>query len=150
MNNSTREFIRKWGTQVNHNNLLMPIIAPKYDISFVVKNLNFDFIYALEPWCSTLYVDDKNLIDAYIKSENDKTTCELNDKIKLDSGNYEGSVIVQFDINDMNEAGWQFIMNLPLILNDSGQIGEMEYGQFNLNIKSLEDAKEELIKCHMI
>ena len=38
MNNSTREFFRKWGSQVLHNNLMMPIISPKYDIGFVVKN----------------------------------------------------------------------------------------------------------------
>ena len=35
-------------------------------------------------------------------------------------------------------------MNLPFVLDDSGQIGEMEYGQFNLIIKSLENKIEEL------
>ena len=150
MQNSTREFIRKWGTNVSHNNLLMPLIAPKFDVTFVLKDFTFDFINALEPWCSKLYIDDENIRKAYISSENDNTTCDLNKKIQIDSGEYEGSVIVEFSCNDMDEAGWQFIMNLPLILNDSGQVGEMEYGQFNLTIKDLTDKKEELIKCHMI
>ena len=40
MNNSTREFFRKWGSSVNHDNLMMPIISPKFDIGFVVHNIH--------------------------------------------------------------------------------------------------------------
>ena len=32
MNNSTREFIRKWGSIVKHDYLMYPIIQPKYDM----------------------------------------------------------------------------------------------------------------------
>ena len=61
MNKSTREFFRKWGTPVLHNNLLKPIVPPKYDIGFVVKNCNEQILETLEPWCSTIYVDKINI-----------------------------------------------------------------------------------------
>ena len=32
---STRNFIRKWGHMVKHDEYLKPIIPPKYDIGFV-------------------------------------------------------------------------------------------------------------------
>ena len=31
---STRNFIRKWGTMVEHDEYLKPIITPKYNIGF--------------------------------------------------------------------------------------------------------------------
>ena len=58
MNNSTREFFRKWGSGVQHDNLMMPIVSPKYDIGFIVHNIhNYNILYSLEPWCSTFYGD---------------------------------------------------------------------------------------------
>jgi hypothetical protein len=57
MHNSTKEFIRKWGSNVNHTSLMEPIVSPKYDIGFIIKNCNEQFLEVLEPWCSTIYVD---------------------------------------------------------------------------------------------
>ena len=75
MNNSTREFFRKWGTPVLHDNLLKPIVTPKYDIGFTVKNCNSEMIQHLEPLCSTLYVD--TFAEDYINNEQEKTTLDL-------------------------------------------------------------------------
>ena len=54
---STRNFIRKWGHFVKHDEMMMPIIPPKYDVGFVVKNCGLDQLRALEPWCSDIYGD---------------------------------------------------------------------------------------------
>ena len=37
---STRNFIRKWGHMVKHDEMMKPIIPPKYDVGFVVHNCN--------------------------------------------------------------------------------------------------------------
>jgi len=37
MNNSTKEFIRKWGSNVLHEPLMKPIVAPKYNIVIIVS-----------------------------------------------------------------------------------------------------------------
>ena len=54
---STRNFIRKWGHFVKHDSMMMPIIPPKYDVGFVVKNCGLDQLRTLEPWCSDIYGD---------------------------------------------------------------------------------------------
>ena len=50
MNNSTLEFIRKWGTNVNHTPLMKPIVSPVYNKSLVLTNSNPQLEKVLEPW----------------------------------------------------------------------------------------------------
>ena len=50
MNNSTREFIRKWGQNVNHTPLMKPIVHPVYRKSVVINNTNPEIETILEPW----------------------------------------------------------------------------------------------------
>jgi glycosyltransferase involved in cell wall biosynthesis len=42
--NQTREFIRKWGSNVKHSPLMEPIISPKYNIVFIVHNCNLQLL----------------------------------------------------------------------------------------------------------
>jgi len=46
---STRNFIRKWGHMVKHDEYLKPIIPPKYDVGFVAENCSTDMLKELEP-----------------------------------------------------------------------------------------------------
>ena len=41
---STREFLRKWGHYCKHDSLMKPIIPPKYDVGFVVRNCNLQLL----------------------------------------------------------------------------------------------------------
>jgi glycosyltransferase involved in cell wall biosynthesis len=50
MNKSTLAFIKKWGTNVNHTNLMKPIISPVYRKSIKIINSNPQLEEALEPW----------------------------------------------------------------------------------------------------
>ena len=50
MDKSTLEFIRKWGTNVNHTNLMKPIVSPVYKKSVIINNPNPQLTEALEPW----------------------------------------------------------------------------------------------------
>ena len=52
---STRNFIRKWGHFVKHDEYLMPMIPPKYNVGFVVENCGLEMLGALEPWCRYLW-----------------------------------------------------------------------------------------------
>ena len=51
-----REWWRKWGQDVLHDNLMMPIVNPKYNIAFIVKNCGGNILEALEPWCDRIYI----------------------------------------------------------------------------------------------
>ena len=50
MNKSTLAFIKKWGTNVQHNNMMKPIVSPVYKKSYKLINSNPQLEQALEPW----------------------------------------------------------------------------------------------------
>ena len=148
MNNSTREFFRKWGSTVNHDQYMMPIISPKYDIGFVVKNCNEHMLGILGPWCSTIYVDCE--IEKYIESEQPNTTDNLTKKILSIHSEKQNDIVVSFDGLKLTNEEFQFIQQLPLVIKDSGEIGNMEYSIFEIQINKLKTYEGDLIKCHMM
>jgi hypothetical protein len=50
MNKSTLAFIKKWGQNVNHTNLMKPIVYPVYKKSLKIINSNPQLDQMLEPW----------------------------------------------------------------------------------------------------
>ena len=143
---STRNFIRKWGHMVRHDQYLNPIVPPKYDIGIVVHNCPYPLMYELEPWCSTIYVD-KIQKDYYVKQAQQETIMDLNTRVKTYEDEYTNDIVVEFDASQLGEHGINFIAQLPDVLRDSGDIGQMEYDIFKVNIKSLDSNEMELIKC---
>ena len=148
MNNSTREFFRKWGSSVNHDELMMPTISPKYNIGFVVHNIhNYEVLYSLEPWCSTFYGKfPKDLLHMYIRDEQLNTTYNLLERVKDINQPKENDILVEFDSVKLNNESFNFLTQLPMVLKDSGEIGEMEYDIFKITINSLKTYERELIK----
>jgi hypothetical protein len=128
---------------------MYPVILPKFDIGFVVKNCDYESLFQLEPWCSTIYVDYEGLVYPYIVAEQENTTEDLTEKVKF-IGKKEvvpnNNIIVEFDIVDMKELSMNFISNLSAILKDSGEEGEMEFDIFNLKISSLKSYEKKLVK----
>ena len=125
-NKSTKEFIRKWGHFCKHNEFLKPIIPPKYDIGFIVKNCNDDFLSSLEPWCSTIYVDEGNIptiIKNYIDLEQPNTSFDLNERVKPFDNEKNDEILVTIDGNKFTQQDFSYIQQLPEILNDSGEPG---------------------------
>ena len=142
---STRNFIRKWGHMVKHDELMKPIIPPKYDVGFRVYNCDENLLRELEPWCSTLYTDlEWTIYHNYIEFEQPNTLYDLRSKLKgiLDPVN---DVIVEFDAKKLTQGNFQFIVNLSEILADSGETGKMEYEIFKVDIKKLKNYNKELI-----
>ena len=143
---STRNFIRKWGHMVKHDTLMYPIIPPKYDIGFVVKNCDFGLLKELEPWCSTTYVEYTGIIDAYIKEEQKNTAFDLSDRIKhIYKNKPDNNIIVEFDCKRLNSSNFQILVELSSILEESGEVGELELEIFKFNINSLQHYEKDLI-----
>ena len=140
---STRNFIRKWGHFVKHDSLLHPIVPPKYDVGFVVKNCDMNMLKELEPWCSTLYTDCE--YKDYIKEEQPNTKFDLFDRIKPFDNEKNNGIIVEFDCKQLNADNFQVLVNLSEILQESGEVGVMELEIFKFDIKSLETYEKELI-----
>jgi len=144
---STRNFIRKWGHMVKHDEMMYPIIPHKYDIGFVVRDCNIDLLKELEPWCSTIYIEFTGIIDAYIKIEQDNTDFNLSDRIKhlKHRGIPDNDIIVEFNAKQLNSNNFQILVNLSEMLHDSGEVGKMEYDIFKLEINSMKTYEKDLI-----
>ena len=146
MNNSTREFFRKWGTTVLHNNLLKPIVPPKYDIGFVVHNCTHDSLRELEPWCSSIYVDSP-MISGYIEEEQPNTYSDLREKINSKMNNQTNDIIIEFDVKDLNQEQFSYITQFSQILANDEELeeGEFELGIFTVKVNKVKTYEEELI-----
>ena len=146
---STRNFIRKWGHMVKHDMLMMPIIPPKYDVGFVVENCNNNLLKEIEPWCSDIYGDwvgHKGFgVNDYVKNEQPNTQFNLSKKIHSDHIEPENDVVVRFDASKLNTDNFQILVNLSEILQESGEVGEMELEIFKFEIKKLKTYEKELI-----
>jgi|TARA_R100000479_G_C6376276_1_gene199131 glycosyltransferase involved in cell wall biosynthesis len=145
-----RNFIRKWGTMVKHDELMKPIVVPKYDFGFVIENANLGLLQSLEPFCNTLYVD--TYAEDYISAEQPNTLYDLNKRIYSIDDNIQNDIVVKFDGSKLTNESFQIIQQLPeIISNDEGieddTVGEFDLGIFKIMINSVRTYEEELIKC---
>ena len=145
----TRNFIRKWGHMVRHDELMKPIIPPKYDVGFVVDNCGTDMLKELEPWCSDIYGDwvgHKGFgVNKYIEEEQKNTQFDLSKKIHSSYMELNNDILVSFDCEQLNSNNFQVLVNLSEIISDSGEIGHMQHEIFTFHIHSMKTYEKELI-----
>ena len=149
MNKSTLEFIRKWGSNVNHTALMKPIISPKYNVAFRVHNNNLKLLEVLEPWCDVYYGDGKWVqYDFYIKNNQPHTSTNLKNKIKsLETELYDDfeGITVIIDGNTFTQQDFQFITVLPEVVQEANELGEFELGNMKITISDLATFEKDLI-----
>ena len=148
---STREFIRKWGHFCKHDEFLKPIIPPKYDIGFIIKNNNLGLLEVLEPWCSTVYYDENELRNFryadYIEKED--TSFDLYEKFKPYDNEKQNNILIDIDGNNFNQQDMDYIQNIAEIIASDTELGEgtFQLGNLQITIVSLKTYEKELIKC---
>lgn len=139
-----REWWRKWGSNVLHDEYMMPRVSKKYDVGFIVKNCNENLLQILEPWCSTIYVDcDYN---SYIQNEQPNTKYDLWERIKPYHNEKQNYILVEFDTRYFTQNTYNIIQNLSDIISESGEIGEFKLDCFKITIVNLKTFEESLIK----
>ena len=147
---STREFIRKWGHYCKHDELMKPIVPPKYDIGFIIKNANLELLKVLEPWCSTVYTDNNRM--QYITIEQPFTSYNLLDRVFQYDNEKQNGILIEIDGSRFNNEDFRHLQNMSEILaNDK----ELEVGTFQLNnlqitINDLKTYEEGLIKLRKL
>jgi len=145
MENSTREFIRKWGTNIITNEVLHPVIKHKYNVAFVIKNSNKKLLKLLEPWADYISVD----FDAedYVIKENKKTLYNMYNRVgswNNDDTIKNHNIVIKFDGSQLKtqEQFNQITIGLSDIItsvNDGEDIGngvEFEWDIFHMLVKS--------------
>ena len=151
MDRSTLEFIRKWGSSVNHTALMEPIIIPKYNIAYVVKNCPGQLLHTLEPWCDRIYIENQEIVDIYIDREQENTSFELNKRVfslNINTPEWENDIVIEFDATKLTQQNFQLLMQMPGIIQDSGEIGEFELGNLKITINSLKEYQNDLINFY--
>ena len=142
-NKNMRNFIRKWGTIVQHDSLMKPLISPKYNIGFVVKNCNQQILEVLEPWSSIIYIDC-DYID-YINKEQPNTNLNLEERIKPYNTEKNCEILISFDSSQLTNENFQLILKLPEIIKDSGEIGTFKLDIFTIEIIQMNEYQNNLI-----
>jgi glycosyltransferase involved in cell wall biosynthesis len=153
MNNSTKEFIRKWGSSVKHSELMEPIVAPKYNIAYIAKHANMQIVEALEPWCDRIYIEDSMQVitDSYREKEQSNTRFDLSKRVltlEYNDPKGENDIIVEFDARNFTQQSFQIIQQLPEIIKQSGEVGEFELDIFKITIHSMTEYQNDLIVCN--
>ena len=131
-----------------HDSLMKPIIPPKYDIGFQIKGCNIQLLELLEPWCSTLLIDDEMQVitSHYLDKEQQNTKIKLAEKIFTTPYNVlENEIIVKIDASKFTQQDFQIIQQLPQIIKDSGEIGNFELENLKVNINENVEYQNDLI-----
>ena len=143
MNRCARDFIRKWGDWIQNDKFQFPIIHPKYDIGFIVKNCNQQLLHALEPWCSTMYTDAEWM--KYITLEQPNTKFYLRDRIKPLDNEKNNEILIQIDGANFTQQDFKIINQLSAIITDSGEIGSFKLNNLKIDIIQIKNHINELI-----
>lgn len=148
--NASRNYLRKWGSWIKNDEYQYPIISHKYNIGFVVSNANMQAVETLEPWCTTMYVQDhlQVAVDHYIEREQANTKFNLKDRIRtymFSDVDKPNDIIIEFDARNISQESFNIIQNLSDIITESGEIGDFELDIFKIKIKALTNYEKSLI-----
>ena len=150
---STRNFIRKWGHFVKHDQLLKPIVPHKYNIGFVIHNCTYELLELLEPWCDNIYfVDEQEILKSkYIAAEQPNTKFNLKDKIRTQLYHLaepENDIIMEFKADMFSNQSFNLIQNFSEWLNFyEPSSGDYAADIFNIKINKVETYEKNLIIC---
>ena len=142
-NKSARNYLRKWGTWIENDSYQYPIITPKYDIGFIIRNCNLELLTILEPWASTSYVDF-NYTD-YLYIEKNNTLMDMNERVKPYDNEKNNEILVEMDGRTLNNDDFKIIQQLAKIIQDSGEVGRFTLGNLNIEIVQMNEYQNELI-----
>jgi len=154
---STREFIRKWGHYCKHDSLMKPIVPPKYDIGFIIKNANLELLKVLEPWCSTVYTDILRM--KYITLEQPFTSYNLLDRVFTSVDEKQNEILIEIDGNRFSNEDFRHIQNMSEILANDNELYEEEFsyvnckfslGNLQITINDLKTYEQGLIKLRKL
>jgi len=138
-----KEWWRKWGCNVLHDELMLPIVPPRYDIAFKVSNCIVQGLAALEPWCSVISSDASYA--KWIEEEQKKTMFDMWKRVKPWNAPLENDIIVEFDMKRFTAESYTIIQQLSQILAQSGEVGEFEVDIFKIKIRALTNYQDKLI-----
>lgn len=129
MKKSTREFIRKWGSDVAHTPLMKPVVWPLYSTHLTLKNDTLELLYELEPYFTNITSDHQ---DAYITQEQNNTSFNLSSKF---ASNEDNDIFIYADCNKLNKSSIGILRNLNRIIYEQKPKGELYVENIKIKIE---------------
>ena len=145
---STKNFIRKWGHFVKHDQYLKPVIPSKYNIGLIVKSCNSECLEAIEPWCSKIVIEDKELVEEYIEKEQQNTKYDLRKRILYDETDLDTDIVIKFDYKSfLTDGNSVYMYRMSEIFDTNGiQEGDNYYlGFYDINVNKVATYEKDLI-----
>jgi glycosyltransferase involved in cell wall biosynthesis len=145
-NNAARHYIRKWGSWIKNDEYHHPILIPKYDIGIVLGS-NYKLIEYLEPWASSLYVNNvlHELVQSYMATEQPNTPINLSEKISNYTNDIKNDITIYIDDN-FNQFDFNNLQLISQIIWDTNELGTFQLGNLKITINSLDSYELDLIK----
>lgn len=141
---AARNYLRKWGSWIKNDEYQHPIIPPKYDIGYSIKNCNLQLLYNIEPLASTVYVEDQSLIDTYVDKFQKETKVNLRERVKTMEADPTNDVIIELDANNITANEVALIERCPEVLTQLTEPGDYEFGSAIIRVRNHEQKKYEL------
>lgn len=146
-----RNFIRKWGHFIMHDPFMKPVIPSKYSVGIIAKNCkDIQFVEALEPWCSNIYVDSGR--ESYIELEQKNTLYDLNQRVLPIDNKKNNEILLTVDSTNFSQQDYQYIQQLSQILDNDNELREevlpckFSLGNLEIEIFKLNTYEKELVK----
>jgi len=145
MEQSTWDYVRKWGCFVEHDQYLMPIIKPKLDIGFILTSANEQVVKFIEPWVSVLYIDDNELLSSIRTELQSASSYDMSKRLLPISQVSNHDIVVKVDTKKLNNENARWIMNLNEIVNQSEETGQFDLEGITITIHSINDITKSLL-----
>lgn len=148
-NSAAKNYIRKWGSWVKNDEYQHPIIYPKYDIGFVIKNCKTENLSIFEYLSTNIYSELKeHEIKKYIENEQPNSQFNLLKKFKYINDKKLNDIIIEFDYNRLNNNSFQIITEISGIIKQTNDIGIFEIDVYNVIINELRECQNQLINSN--
>ncbi|WP_326981149.1 glycosyltransferase [Chryseobacterium sp. MYb264] len=112
--NSFRNFTRKWHFYTYSQ------IKKTFNIGFVLKNTTDDIIKAIEPFATTIYTDDINLVNSYLEKEKLQSKVDIEAKFKALKTEKNNDIIITINSKKWKSKSQKIVNNIPEIIDKLG------------------------------
>jgi glycosyltransferase involved in cell wall biosynthesis len=142
-----RDWWRKWHMDVLHDQNMMPIVHPRYNIGFVVHNCPVQLLPFIEPWCDAIHADlPMAILQDYIEDQQEISKFEMYRRVKPISATPTNDIVISFDGRQFTQQHMEILKQLPLMIQDSGEQGSvMAFDIFNLDIRFINPLQDKLV-----
>ena len=138
MQNSTKEFIRKWGTGVQHDALMKPIVTPFYNKGLVIKNATMELLELLEPYVTNVYTD--KCLKEYLDKEGTNTEYTLGWRLREFNEVPNNDIILFINGDNFTQADFNIYAQLSRVFEEQKpQPGTFKLGNINIKVNKYEE-----------